>query len=246
MKSSFGPEGAGDREMMARTGADSYLDHKAVVLTGHYGSGKTELAVNIAMRKKQEGAKPTIIDLDIANPYFRSREMKDVLSAKGIEVIGNAYDCDITADLPALSPKITRCIVSGDRTNVIDVGGNDSGARILNQYKAALQGTDAIRLIVVNIFRPETGNAEAIIRMIASIENETGQAIQGIINNSNMLRDTKPEHILEGKNMLATVSGITGIPVAFHCYERKFHAAAAGCDRAFPIDLYMRPGWLDI
>jgi MinD-like ATPase involved in chromosome partitioning or flagellar assembly len=223
------------------------LNCKTVALTGHYGSGKTEVAVNMAIHNRRFNRNSTVIDLDIANPYFRSREVKDVLFAKGIEVIGNAYGYDLTADLPALSPMIRRRIANEDYTKVIDVGGNESGARILNQYKNLLRGVDAANLIVVNVFRPETDDVGKIVRMIRSIEDETGQVVRGIVNNSNLLRETELEHILEGKRILEEVAGVTGIPVTLHCCERKFYDALARCcDNVFPVDLYMRPHWLDM
>jgi MinD-like ATPase involved in chromosome partitioning or flagellar assembly len=223
-----------------------YLNREVTVLTGHYGSGKTELAINFAVFSKQINSDVALIDLDIANPYFRSREKTAMLSEKGIELISNAYEYDITADLPAISPKIEKCITNRNCSCVIDAGGNDSGARILNQYNAALKDVNAKILIVVNVYRPETDSIGKIMRMIRSIEIEIGLKIHGIVNNSNLLRATRFKQIVCGMDILASASEITGIPVVANCCERKFYKDLTGCcDNAFPIDLFMRPEWLD-
>jgi hypothetical protein len=218
-----------------------------IVLTGHYGSGKTELAVNLAAKKRAAKRSVAVIDLDIANPYFRSREMQGMFSAMGIELVSNAYGYDIAADLPALSPKVGRCIEDRGHDSVIDVGGNDSGARILNQYKAQLGESGANVYIVVNVYRPETDAAEKIIDMICSIEAETGQRRKGIINNSNLLRATSVEHIADSVKTTKKASMMSGVPVVAHCCEERHYGALASfCEGALPIKLYMRPKWLDM
>ena len=222
------------------------LSARVLVLTGHYGSGKSELAINFAVNKNNSHIKTALLDLDIANPYFRSREMHDMLEDSGIDLVSNAYGYDITADLPALSPMINSYILNPSINKVIDVGGNDSGARVLNQCRASLKETFASIFMVVNIYRPETDSTEKIIRMLESIENETGLEIGGIINNSNLLRDTDYEHIVSSIGMLETVSKKAAIPVAATCCERRFYQQLRkNHTNIFPIDIYLRPKWLD-
>jgi Mrp family chromosome partitioning ATPase len=216
------------------------------VLTGHYGSGKTELAINLAVKKRAAKRDTAIIDLDIANPYFRSRELHSMLGAMGIELISNAYDCDITADLPALSPMIGRYITDKRYDCIVDAGGNDSGARILNQYKTRLREAGAHIYIVVNVYRPETATAEKIAAMIASIERETGRRIKGVINNSNLLRATTAGHITDSMERVEAASAISGIPIVAQCCEEKHCDEITRCCTAvLPIKLHMRPRWLD-
>jgi hypothetical protein len=221
-----------------------------LVLTGHYGSGKTEVAVNLAFRKRENKKDIAIIDLDIANPYFRSREMQGIFSEKGINLISNAYGHDIAADLPALSPMIGRYLESGDVGCIVDVGGNDSGARILNQYRKQLNETGAKMYMVVNVYRPETDSAEKIVRMIDSIKSETGQDMHGLINNSNLLKATSEEHIVSSMSIVEAASELSGIPIVCHCCEERFienlsrHSFARGT--FMPIKLHMRPEWLDM
>ncbi|MDR2163529.1 MAG: hypothetical protein LBO70_06270 [Clostridiales Family XIII bacterium] len=215
-------------------------------MTGHYGSGKTELAINFAICSRLAGSKVALIDLDIANPYFRSRERAPLLAAKDIDLISNAYDCDITADLPALSSRIGKYIMAEDYQSVVDVGGNDSGARILNQYMATLKNIDSCILMVVNTYRPETDDAPKIIEMARSIEAEIGWKIHGIVNNSNLLEATRFGHITDSVKLLEQVSALTGIPVVANCCKREFYdELTCYSAAAFPIDLFMRPKWLD-
>jgi G3E family GTPase len=223
------------------------MKNRVIVLTGHYGSGKTEAAVNLAVMKHRQGRRVALLDLDIANPYFRSREMQDALAGPGIDVISNAYGYDITADLPALSPMIARALSDGRCDCIVDAGGNADGAKILNQFKSHLVRSAASFFMVVNIFRPETANADKIIAMKESIERETGMKITGMINNTNLLRETRPEHIAEGIRVLNAVSAMTGVPIAAHCCEERLieESGVQGGALLLPLHLYMRPGWLD-
>jgi hypothetical protein len=218
-----------------------------IVLTGHYGSGKTEIAINLAVEKKAVMKKAAIIDLDIANPYFRSREMSGMFHEMGIELISNAYGYDITSDLPALSPLIGRCLTNGIVGCIVDVGGNDSGARVLNQYRKQLHESSASFYIVVNVYRPETDDPQKITEMIRSIQDETGQRINGIINNSNLLKSTSAGHIIDSIGIVAAASEQSGIPVVAHCCEEKFcEALSPVCETILTIKLHMRPRWLEM
>ena len=115
------------------------LDKRILIITGHYGSGKTEFAVSYALLTARSGAraypKTALIDLDIANPYFRSRERRDMLEAAGIGVYGSLYKTEITAELPALSATVRTPLEDEDCFVIVDAGGNDSGALVLNQFK---------------------------------------------------------------------------------------------------------------
>ncbi|MDR1042330.1 MAG: hypothetical protein LBL54_00315 [Clostridiales Family XIII bacterium] len=218
-----------------------------VVLTGHYGSGKTEIAINLAVRKKTAMKKTAIIDLDIANPYFRSREMSGMFRKMGIELISNAYGYDIAADLPALSPLVGPYLTNGSVGCIVDVGGNDSGARVLNQYKRQLNESGAGFYIVVNVYRPETDTPPKIVSMIDAIQRETGQRINGIINNSNLLRSTSAGHIIDSIGVVAAAAVQSDIPVVAHCCEERcYDELSAVCDTVLPIKLHMRPKWLDM
>lgn len=231
---------------MKNVNEDKLQDSDSVVLMGHYGSGKTEVAINLAIQKRQTRDDIAIIDLDIANPYFRSREMSAMFSERDIELVSNAYGFDISADLPALSPTIKHYLEDDSRKCVVDVGGNDIGARILNQYKSQLRNSKALFCLVVNVFRPETDSVSKIIDMMRSIERETGQTVQGIINNSNLLKSTEMNHMIDSMEIIESVSKKTGVPIVAHCCEEKFCKQMKSIsENVMPLTLYMRPNWLD-
>ena len=176
-------------------------DRRILVVTGHYGSGKTEFCVSLALRLAEKGFGPygrlALVDLDIANPYFRSRERKQLLEAAGVRVYGNAYAHEITAELPALGADIRAPLEDADCRVIVDVGGNDSGALVLNQFMGYLGPEDALFLTVVNANRPETRDLEGALAHIEAIQNRAAdgrrdQQLPSAASNRRRLRGEGP------------------------------------------------------
>jgi len=247
------------------------MDKRIFSIVGHFGSGKTEFAVNYALDLRKKVDKVAVLDMDIANPYFRSRERQALMESRGIAIYYNTYGYDISEDLPAITAQVRAPLENSNYITVVDVGGNDSGARVINQFRKYFLGDDAIMLAVLNLNRPDTENAELCIDQIKSIEEETGIKIQGIINNTHMLMETTADDILEGYKVCLDVSERLGIPVvcstcvnsllpkllenaALRGIETSIIDIAGGDNlesscgrmRIYPITLQMRPGWLDI
>lgn len=252
------------------------------VITGHFGSGKTEFSVNYVMDLKKELEKVAILDMDIANPYFRSRERQKQLEDLGIAIHFNTYGYDISEDLPAITATVRAPLENYDYETVVDVGGNDSGARILNQFKKYFVKEDSEMLAVINANRRDSDTLEKCMKQIEDIEVETGIKMDAMINNTHMLRETTPEDILKGFEMGEEIGRIKGIPVKFSTCEK--HLIDALCEAAkakgydpvvlegaghdpeaeknggvefaelgkagklyiYPIELQMRPTWLDV
>lgn len=239
-------------------------------IVGHYGSGKTEFSVNYALDLKKMIEKVAIIDMDIANPYFRSRERQKLMEDQGIKVYFNTYGFDITEDLPAITATVRAPLENKDYITVVDVGGNDSGARIIKQFEKYFKEEDARMLAVLNLNRPETDEVETCIEHIRSIETETGIMIDGIINNTHMLRETTVEDMIYGYQECVKVSQELGIPVVYNTCETKFldellketaemgirtkvvdipngidSDGDEGVMYIYPLTLQMRPTWLD-
>lgn len=232
---------------------DDRLDKKRItVVTGHYGSGKTEFSVNYALYLARCGYRTALVDLDIANPYFRSREQQQHLAEMGVKVYGNAYGYEITAEIPAVNAAARGPLEDPGCRVVVDAGGDASGARILNQFGKYFSGDDCQVLCVLNRNRPETRDADGAVRHIRSIQAEIDRGVDGLINNTHLLRQTTPEDPLSGFLLCREVSAALGIPLQITCCERRIcstaasEAAALGLEMdLFPIELYMRPDWLD-
>lgn len=218
------------------------------LITGHYGSGKSELSVNLVTKLKEEHDKVAIIDLDIANPYFRSRERQDTLEEMGIEVFHNSFGFDITQDLPALSAAIKKPLENTEYYTIVDVGGDDSGARVLNQFRKYFLVDDCEMLFVINANRPETSTVAGVLDHLDRIQVETGLRVDGLINNTHMLSETSAADIRKGYAVCKEVSETLDIPiVASYCDEKilkDIDKEELDGIEVTPIDLFLRPSWL--
>ena len=227
-------------------------DRRVTVVTGHYGSGKTEFCVSLAMRLAERGYGPysklALIDLDIANPYFRSRERKALLEQKGVKVYGNAYEHEITAELPALGADIRAPLEDRDCRVIVDVGGNDTGALVLNQFAKYLGPEEALFLIVINANRPETRDLEGALAHMQAIEYKTGRRTDGVINNCHMLLQTEAADIEKGHRLCERFCQQTGRFLWCDCCPEGIVPAgeiAGQYEYLLPLGLYMRPSWID-
>ncbi len=232
------------------------------IVVGHYGSGKSEFSVNYAMALSAEGHKTAIVDLDIANPYFRSREKQALLESKGISVYSNTFGYDITADLPAISAGIKAPLEDKDCRTVLDVGGNAEGARILNQFSKYFSreipgedfavGKHTDIFCVINGNRYETRTLDSAIEHIHSIEQEIHLKVTGLINNTHMLRETTCADVLKGYDLCQQISKILQIPLLTNCCKRdlveelkqKITDEQIKGFYIFPIDMILREEWL--
>ncbi|MBR0596715.1 ATP-binding protein [Sinanaerobacter chloroacetimidivorans] len=221
------------------------------VIVGHYGSGKTEFSVNYAIKLAEQGKKTALVDLDIANPYFRSREKKQILVEKGIDVYSNTFDYDITADLPAVTARIKAPLEDSGCITVIDAGGDDSGARILMQFQKYLTPEDSDIFCVINGNRPETNTVKGAEHHLVRIEKETGLRVTGLINNTHLIRATGTKDIVKGYELCRALSKLHQIPIKYHCCmeelqeELRRETSTFTDFSIFPIHLYMRDTWLD-
>ena len=185
-----------------------------VVIVGNYGSGKTEVSINLAIDRKMAGMNVRIADVDLVNPYFRTREAKTVLNAYGIEVIlpPERY---LKADLPILSPAVSGIIRSNNQLTILDVGGDGVGATILAALADAFAGKEVQVLQVVNPFRPYTETIEGCQKIREEIENQSKLKINGIVGNANLLDETAADHIISGYEFVSDLSEKTGTTLKF-------------------------------
>ena len=239
---------------------NSLLKRKTLV-TGHYGSGKTEFSISLALllaeMKSNSAAEQSLcdinyllslIDLDIVNPYFRSRERRELLENAGISVYGSAYDTEVTAELPALGATIRTPLENTSCKVIIDTGGNDTGALILNQFSKYFTKEDTAVFAVVNTNRPDTSCADNIIEHITAIEETTNLNVDGLINNTHLLRETTVDDIITGNKLCNEVCKQTGKFLLCNCYPKEIinpDELTGSLDDLLPLGLYMRPSWLD-
>ena len=191
------------------------MEHKRITLfAGHYGSGKTNIAVNYTLALKARRDMVMLADLDIVNPYYRSADAKEVLEKEGIRVIVPEY-ANTNVDVPALSGEVYSAFDMPDTIAVFDIGGEDLGARVLGAMLSRFQKIEYRVFMVVNAFRPFTSDAESIRQMASELSEAARLPISGLINNSNLLEETTEEELIEGVQVLLTAQELTGIPVVY-------------------------------
>ncbi len=225
---------------------------RMIVIAGHYGSGKTELAVSLALElakaEKRNYPRLAVVDLDVANPYFRSRERKALLEENGIALYGDAYNSTgATAELPALTAALRAPLEDEGCQTIIDLGGNDAGARVLRQFGKYFEGNDHELWAVVNFRRYETRDVDTCREHVEAIQNELQIPVTGLVNNTHLLRETTVEILREGYEKAKALSHQMNIPLLFTCYPAGIVAPEEMADIAplRPLGLYMRPAYLD-
>ena len=216
---------------------------RLTVVVGHFGSGKTEFSVNMALRLADIHSPVALADLDVVDPYFRSRECSELFSQRGIRLISSAQTC-MDADLPSMPPEVMVMTDNPDLWSVMDIGGDASGARVLARYRHRLKACNARVFCVINANRPLTDTPEKAVSYIRSIEAASGMPINGLVNNTHLCGQTELEDILAGAAHGAEISAATGIPVICHAAPRHLaDEAAKHLSSVFPIDLYMKKPW---
>ena len=187
---------------------------RIVIFTGHFGSGKTEVSVNYALQAVGKGKKTAIIDLDIVNPFFRTADARNTLEAEGIKVITPIY-ANTNVDVPSLPAEISGMFEDRSYNVIIDVGGDDLGARAVSRYRDQIVREDYIHYFVVNTRRPMTRTKEEIVKMILEIQSSANLKVDKLVNNANILDASTPELLAEAARILEAVSAELSIPVGF-------------------------------
>jgi hypothetical protein len=187
-----------------------------VIIVGNYGSGKTEVAVNLAMHQHCRGNRVRIADLDLVNPYFRTREARTTLKAMGIEVVLPPERL-MQADLPILMPQVAGLLRSPGGLTILDVGGDDAGATVLASLADVLSEKDqCVKMLqVVNPFRPNTNSVEGCLKMRSAIEARARSPVTQWVGNAHMLDDTTVEHLYQGGAFMASLEEADKMPVEF-------------------------------
>ena len=223
--------------------ASAICPHRISIVTGHYGTGKTEFSVNLALALAAEGASVMLADLDIVNPYFRSRERRNLLEEAGVRLISSSQACS-DADVPALPAELLTILENRNLRGVLDIGGDPVGARVLARFQPKLVQEDYQLIYVLNANRPEVRTAETAVTYLRGIEATTGLTCTGIVNNTHLCGETTEDEIRKGAALAAEVSRETGIPVLCHVAEEKFVPSLSDLsETVFPITIKMKKPW---
>ena len=221
--------------------ATSFCPHRLSIVTGHYGTGKTEFAVNLALAMAQDGERVMMADLDIVNPYFRSRERRKLLEEAGIRLISSSQACS-DADVPALPAELLTILEDRSIRGILDIGGDPVGARVLARFQPRIVMEDYQLIYVLNANRPEVRETENAIAYLRGIEATTGLTCTGIVNNTHLCGETTAEEIRKGAALSDAVSRQTGIPVLCHVAEERFLPELSDLP-VFPISIQMKKPW---
>jgi hypothetical protein len=198
------------------------MDYKRVTLfAGHYGSGKTNLALNYALWLRRQGLRVTVADLDIVNPYFRTKDGETLLNAAGIDLISSKY-ANSNLDIPAMPAEVYSLVEDRSIHAVMDIGGDDRGALALGRYAPAiLEENDYEMLFVANKARPLTRTVDDALEVFYEIQAACGIPFTAIVNNTNLGPATTAETVLSGESFARELGESTGLPLKMTCAEER-------------------------
>lgn len=188
---------------------------RLTLFAGHYGSGKTNIAVNYALMLKEKGFDVIIADLDIVNPYFRTKDSEAELNEKGIELISSKF-ANSNLDIPSIPQEMYRTVHDKSKYAVMDIGGDDAGAIALGRFAPFITEEDNYDMVfVVNFYRPLSRNAEEALQIMREIETASKLRFTSIVNNSNLGEMTTAEDVLSTEREIEKLSELSGLPVKF-------------------------------
>ena len=215
-----------------------FSDKRITIFCGHYGTGKTNVAVNAALKMAGEGAPTTVADLDIVNPYFRTLDSADSFEQAGIRLICSKF-ANSNVDIPSLPPDLYAITDDKSRRVVIDVGGDDSGAMVLGRLAPAITAEDSYEMwLVVNRYRPMTPDIPSTVEVMGEIEAASHLHFTGIVNNSNLGAETTAETVLSSTAYAAELAQATGLPlVATTVADHLYPDLEGQIENLFPLHL---------
>ncbi len=215
------------------------MEHKRLtIFAGHYGSGKTNIAVNYALQLASEQHPVCIADLDIVNPYFRTADSAKELEEAGIHLICSEF-ANSNVDLPALPAEAYRLVQDKNTFAVIDVGGDDRGAYALGRYVPSILEEDNYRMVfVANCYRPLTRTVEEAMEVMREIETACGLKFTDLANNANLGNETTAQTVLDSLDYMNELSAASGLPVFLHTVRHDLASAVASAvNPVFPLQL---------
>lgn len=217
---------------------------RITILAGHYGSGKTNIAINYALKLADEGKETVIADLDIVNPYFRSKDAEKMLKDKGVRLISSPY-ANSNVDTPALPAQAYEIIHNKNLYSVIDVGGDDRGALALGRYSKDIKEENNYEMLfVINKHRFLTSDPLSTIEIMKEIETAADMKFTGIVNNSNLGDETKAQTVEASLEYAIEVSRLTGLDLKTTTVKKALYNELKDKEMdLFPIEIYVKQNW---
>ena len=217
---------------------------RVTIFAGHYGSGKTNISINYALDAAKSGKSVSIADLDIVNPYFRSKDVHGMMEQHGVRFISSDY-ANSNVDTPALPADAYSIVADKSRYAVVDVGGDDRGALALGRYvPGILEENDYEMFFVVNKFRPLTGDSISAIEVMREIEQACKIKFTGIVNNSNIGTATTAQDVIGTAEYADEISKLSNIPVKMTTVDKRIFDEVNGrIENVMPLTLYVQQSW---
>ena len=214
------------------------MSKRITIFAGHYGSGKTNIALNWARHLKRQGAAVSVADLDIVNPYFRTKDSAAELAAEGIGLVVSEF-ANSNVDFPAMPKEIYALVAERDEKVVMDVGGDDRGALALGRYVPDIRAeNDYEMLAVINASRPLTQTAADTVEVLREVEAACQLPFTGLVNNTNLGRETRVEDVLKSVDYAKETAALMGLPIFMTCVDERLAAALSPrIENLFPIKI---------
>ncbi len=217
---------------------------RITVITGHFGSGKSEISMNLAKKLNQEGKKVSLVDIDIVNPFFCIRDFKEELAKEHIEVISAKPEWS-NAELMVVPGEVSSIFVREDTWFIMDIGGDDRGATVLGQYNRYFKETPYDMYFVINTQRPMTPDEKGIREYLQDIQRASRLKVTHLISNTNLSYETEASDIIKGDLIVSNLSKELGIPHLYTVVKRDLVEELNGKLKGeiLPIDIYMKAPW---
>lgn len=212
------------------------------ILTGCFGCGKSEIAIQMSLDSSQAGIAVSLLDMDLINPYFKSSASKERLRQAGVKVVAPLF-AGSGIEAPSLPPEMGAALLDTSAERIVDLGGDTAGATVLGSFADRIRDKRYSFLYVHNPFRPYTHDAESSLGLMQLLRRHSRLEITGIVNNANLMAETEYEHLLQGDAQCAELARISGLPVIYHCLPASLAGnAPALAGQRLVLTLNNRPG----